>query len=447
MKNKLMNFNATRYILLSFLIVILIGSVLLSLPVASATGEPVSYIDALFTATSMTCVTGIATLPSFSTWSKFGEVVILLLIQVGGLGIVTIMAGFMIFLNKRFGLRDYLLIQDTFALNTMEGLKSFVKKVLLGTLLVEAFGALMYMMVFVPEFGSEGIWVGIFMAISSFCNAGVDILSADGLIPYVFNPVIAITTALLTTMGSIGFIVWWDVLRIIKEKKNFRSLTLHSKIVLSTTLILILIGAVGTLMAEYNNPLTIKDMSLVQKIWISTLHSIVIGNAAFPIIPHANLTNASTLLSMTLMLIGGSPSGTGSGIKTVTVVILIMTTLAMIRNKSEVVVFDRKISPNDIRKAIAMVLNMIGIWLVSTFLLAMVMDAEFLDIICETMGATTTVGMSRGLTPFLNAWGKVIIMTTMYFGRIGPISLMFALNRKRKNINIIKHPMEEITIG
>lgn len=447
MKNKLMNFNATRYILLGFLIVILIGSILLSLPISSASGVSVPYVDALFTATSMTCVTGIATLPTFSTWSTFGKVVIMLLIQVGGLGIVTIMAGFMIFLNKRFGLRDYLLIQDTFALNNMDGLKDFVKKVIFGTLLIETIGALLYMIAFVPEFGTEGIWIAVFTAVSSFCNAGVDILSENGLIPYIFNLAVAIATSLLTTMGSIGFIVWWDVLRIIKEKKNFRSLTLHSKIVLSATLILILIGAAGTLIAEYNNPLTIKDMSFIEKVWVSTFHSIVIGSAAFPIIPHADLTNASTLLSMTLMFIGGSPSGTGSGIKTVTLVILIMTAMAMIHNKSEVVIFDRKISTNDIRKSIAMVLNMIGIWLVSTFLLAMVMDAEFLDIICETMGATTTVGMSRGLTPLLNIWGKIIIIITMYFGRIGPISLMFALNKKRKNINIIKHPMEEITIG
>ena len=177
MKNKLQTFNATRYILLGFMIVILIGSVLLKLPISSATGVSVPYIDALFTATTATCVTGLVTLPTVSTWSTFGQTVILLLIQIGGLGVITVLAGFMIFLNKRFGLKDYLLIQDTFNLNTMNDLKSFVRKVINGTFIIEIVGALLYMIVFVPEFGVKGIWISLFNSISAFCNAGIDIIS------------------------------------------------------------------------------------------------------------------------------------------------------------------------------------------------------------------------------------------------------------------------------
>ncbi len=447
MKNKLMKFNATRYILLGFMIVILIGSLLLSLPISSASGEAVPYIDALFTATSMTCVTGIATISTFSTWSLFGKIVILCLLQVGGLGIITIMAGFMIFLNKRFGLKDYLLIQDTFNLNTMSGLKEFVKKVIFGTFCVEILGALLYMIAFVPEYGTQGIWLSIFTSISAFCNSGVDIISEQGLVPYALNPIVMITTCLLVVAGSLGFIVWWDILRIIKQKKSVKSLTLHSKIVLSTTLILIILGALGTFLAEYNNPLTISEMSLFEKIGVSIAHSIIVRTAAFPVIPHSDLTNAGTLIALMLMFIGGSPAGTAGGIKTVTIAILVVTMMSMVKNKNEVSMFGRKVSHNDLRKSIVMILSTLGIFFVSTFLLAMVTDVAFLDIICETMGATTTVGFTRGLTPLLNTWGKIIIMTTMYLGRIGPVSLMLALNTKRKNANVIKHPVEEITIG
>lgn len=447
MKNKLMKFNPTRYILLGFLIVILIGSLLLSLPIASATGEPVSYVDALFTATTATCVTGLVTLPTVSTWSLFGKIVILCLIQIGGLGIITVMAGLMIFLNKRFGLKDYLLIQDTFNLNSMEGLKRFVRKVILGTLIVEIIGALLYMTVFVPEFGIKGIWISIFNSVSAFCNAGIDIISENSLISYVLNPIVNIVTCLLITIGGLGFIVWWDIIRIIKNKKGIRALTLHSKIVLTTTTILIILGTVGIMIGEYSNPLTMKEFSFIEKVEASLFQSITVRTAGFATLPQENLTNASALVSMVLMLIGGSPAGTAGGIKTVTLAVLIVTMIAMIKDKQEVTIFNRKISHNDVRKAIAVTLTTVCIIFISTFSLALITDAPMLDVMYETTSAATTVGVSRNLTSSLNSIGKCIIIATMYFGRVGPISLALALNTTKKKTNIIKHPIEEITIG
>lgn len=447
MKNKLMKFNPTRYILLGFLIVILIGSLLLSLPIASATGEPVSYVDALFTATTATCVTGLVTLPTVSTWSLFGKIVILCLIQIGGLGIITVMAGLMIFLNKRFGLKDYLLIQDTFNLNSMDGLKRFVRKVIFGTLIVEFIGALLYMTVFVPEFGIKGIWISVFNAVSAFCNAGIDIISGNSLVPYVLNPVINIATSMLIVIGGLGFIVWWDIIRIIKNKKGIRALTLHSKIVLTTTTILIILGTVGIMIGEYNNPLTMKEFSFIEKVEASLFQSVTVRTAGFATLPQENLTNASALVSMVLMLIGGSPAGTAGGIKTVTLAVLVVTMIAMIKDKQEVTLFNRKISHNDVRKAIAVTLTTIGIIFISTFSLALITDAPLLDIMYETTSAATTVGVSRNLTASLSVVGKCIIIATMYFGRVGPISLALALNTTKKKTNIIKHPIEEITIG
>ncbi|MBR3887905.1 MAG: potassium transporter KtrB [Clostridia bacterium] len=447
MKNKLIAFNTTRYILLGFMIVILMGSVLLSLPISSANGIPVPFVDALFTATTATCVTGLVTLPTVSTWSSFGQAVILVLIQIGGLGVITVLAGFMIFLNKRFGLKDYLLIQDTFNLNTMEGLKAFVRKVINGTFIIEIIGALLYMLVFIPEFGIRGIWISVFNSISAFCNAGIDIISENSLIQYVHNPLINLVTCALIIIGGLGFIVWWDFVRIIKEKKSVKSLTLHSKIVLITTFVLIIVGTVGVMIGEYNNPLTMKEFSFVEKLEASLFQSVTLRTAGFATIPQQNLTNATSLISLFLMFIGGSPAGTAGGVKTVTIAVLFVTMISMVKNKNEISLFNRKLSHNDTRKAIAVIFMSLIILVTSTFLLALVTEAPFIDIAFETVSATATVGLSRNLTPFLNVWGKLIIIATMYFGRVGPISLALALNTKKKKTNIIKHPVEEITIG
>ena len=205
-------FSTTQIIMLSFLAVILVGSLLLSLPVSSADGNAVSCLDALFTATTATCVTGLVTLPTVSTWSVFGQVVILALIQIGGLGVITIMSALMILLHKRMGIGDRLLIQDAFNLNSLSGIVRFVKRVVLGTFLVEGIGALLYMTVFIPEFGWKGIWISVFTSISAFCNAGIDIIADNSLCSYATNPVINAVTSLLIILGGIGYIVWWDVL-------------------------------------------------------------------------------------------------------------------------------------------------------------------------------------------------------------------------------------------
>ena len=248
-KNKRITPSTTQIILLSFMVTILLGSVLLALPISTQSGEAVSYLDALFTATTATCVTGLVTLPTVSTWSIFGQIVILVLIQIGGLGIVTIMSGLMLLLHRKMGIGDRLLIQDAFNLNTMAGLARFVRNVLFGTLLIEGIGALLYMLVFIPEFGARGIWISVFNAISAFCNAGIDIIAENSLCDYATNPLINAVTSALIILGGLGYIVWWDVLRVIesrspKNQRIFRHLTLHSKIALTATAGLILIGAI-----------------------------------------------------------------------------------------------------------------------------------------------------------------------------------------------------------
>jgi len=447
MKKKF-SLSTTQIIMLSFLIVILMGSLLLSLPISTADGEAVSYMDALFTATTATCVTGLVTLPTATTWSIFGQVVILLLIQVGGLGVITLMSAVMILLNRRMGISDRLLLQDALNLNSLSGIVRFVKRVLLGTFLVEGAGALLYMTVFVPEFGPRGIWISLFTSISAFCNAGIDIIAENSLCSYATNPIINLVTGLLIILSGIGYIVWWDVLRLANQKhRRLRHLSLHSKIAITTTLILIFGGGILIFLFEHNNPLTLGSLSLFDQIQISLFQSVTTRTAGFATIPQEYLTNPSAILCLLLMFIGGSPVGTAGGIKTVTFAVLVVSALATIQNKQEVTLFHRTISKQTVNKAVAVTMMSFSILFTSAILLSAVTDAGVLDIFFETVSATATVGLSRDLTPSLNTAGKAIIIGTMYLGRVGPISLALALNSGKKYKNIIKNPTEEISVG
>ena len=451
-KKSRINLSTTQTILLSFLLAILAGSALLALPVSSADGIAVPYIDALFTATTSICVTGLVTVPTFSTWSLFGQIIILFLIQIGGLGVVTIMSGLMISLHRRIGIKDRMLIQDAFNLNTLSGMVKFIRKVIAGTFLVEGIGALLYMTVFVPEFGVKGVWISLFNAVSAFCNAGMDVISENSLYAYVHNPVINIVTILLIVFGGIGYIVWWDIMGVLKNiprqgLKCFANLTFHSKIALSVTGILILAGTAAVFIFEYNNPLTMYSFSVPEKLQASLFQSVTTRTAGFATVPQENLTNASALTSLLLMFIGGSPVGTAGGIKTVTFAVLITSAFATMKTRSEAELFHRTIPKQAVSKAVAVVSMAFIILFTATLLLAAVTDADALDIVYETVSAAATVGLTRSLTSELNIWGRIIIIITMYLGRVGPISLMIALNTKKETKNIIKNPTEDISVG
>ena len=449
---KKFTFTTTQIILLSFLVTILVGSGLLALPISSADGNAVPYLDALFTATTSTCVTGLVTLPTVSSWSVFGQIVILLLIQIGGLGLITIMSGLMLMLNRKMGLGDRLLIQDAFNLNTMSGLSNFVKNVLRGTFIIEGIGALLYMLVFVPEFGARGIWISVFNSVSAFCNAGIDIIAENSLGNYATNPLINVVTALLIILGGLGYIVWWDVLRVVKSRtpknrKIFRHLTLHSKIAITVTAGLILVGTILIFAFEYDNPSTIGEMSVFDKIQVSFFQSVTTRTAGFASVPQESLTNAAAAVSIIMMLIGGSPVGTAGGMKTVTVAVLVCSAFATVRNKKGATLFGRRISEESVKKAVAVVVTFITICIASTVLLMATEEVSAIDAVYETVSATATVGLSRNLTATLGTLGKLIIMVTMYFGRVGPISLAVALGSKNESQNVISEPTEEISIG
>lgn len=451
-KEKKIKFSTTQLILLSFLGMILLGSILLSLPVSSATGESVPYIDALFTATTSVCVTGLVTLPTVSTWSVFGQAVILVLIQIGGLGFIAIVSGLMLLITRHMGIGHRLLIQDAFNLNTMQGLAKFVRNVLLGTFFIEAIGAALCMLVFVPQFGKRGIWISVFHSISAFCNAGIDIFAENSLCDYATNPLINAVTAALIVLGGIGYIVWWDVLRVLRSgavrKGHFWAhLTLHSKIAITTSAILIFGGGLLVLIFEFNNPATIGEMSFFDKLQVSLFQSVTTRTAGFASIPQENLRDTTSVISMAMMLVGGSPVGTAGGFKTVTLAVLVCSAFSTIRNKSEVTLFGRSVSADSVRRAVAVAVTFSCIALVSTVLLAAATGANLLDVVYEAVSAIATVGLSRNFTGSLNVWGKLIVIVTMYLGRVGPISLAVALGSRNESQNVISNPEEDISIG
>ncbi len=444
--------SSTGIILVSFLILILAGSLLLSLPFSSSGGKSIPYIDALFTAASSVCVTGLVTLPVVTTFSAFGQAVILVLIQVGGLGVIAFFSIFMIAAGKKLGIGYSMLIQDSFNLNSVKGIKAFVKKIFLTSFLIEALGALSYMTVFVKDFGARGIWISVFNSVSAFCNAGIDIISETSLCAYVANPVVNFTTALLIIFGGIGFIVWLDLARAfgrVKKmgKRSFSLLTVNTKIALSVTLTLIFSGGLLFFIFEYNNPLTIGALSLPDKLMASFFQSVTTRTAGFATVPQENLTGASALVSILLMMIGGSPVGTAGGIKTVTVAVIAASVISSVKQKSEVTIFNRSISQRALNKAIAIGSTSLSIAFLSSLLLSAFSGGNTLDIVYEAVSACATVGLSRGFTSSLGSLSKVVVICTMYLGRVGPLSLAIAFNQKRENKISIKNPSEEITVG
>jgi trk system potassium uptake protein TrkH len=317
---------------------------------------------------------------------------------------------------------------------------------------VEGIGALLYMIVFVPEFGPRGIWISVFTSISAFCNAGIDIIAENSLCNYATNPLLNTVTGLLIILGGLGFIVWWDIMGLGKavagkKPRGFRNLSLHSKIAIATTFILIFGGGILIFLFEYHNPLTIGSLSVFDKIQVSLFQSVTTRTAGFATIQQQDMTNASSVLCLLLMLIGGSPVGTAGGIKTVTFAVLVVSALATIQNKQEVSLFNRNISKQTVNKAVAVTMMSFAIVFASTILLSAVTNADVLDIFYETVSATATVGLTRDLTPYLNAAGKAIIIGTMYLGRVGPISLAVALGNKNESQNVLSEPTEEISIG
>ena len=447
--------STTKKIILGFLLVIVVGTILLSLPISNVGGR-VDILTALFTATTSVCVTGLVVVDTFAYWTLFGKVVILLLIQIGGMGIIAIICGMMLMLHKKVNLKERLIIQDAYNLNNIQGVIRFVKKIIMGTFVVELIGALLYMIAFIPEFGiAKGIWYSIFNSISAFCNAGIDIIGPSSMIPYQSSPLVLITTMMLIFNSGIGFVVWWDVIDIVKRvlKKEIKprdfisKLSIHSRLVLSVTFTLIFAGAALILILEWNNRGTIGDMNLFDKVLNSLFQSVTLRTAGFASFSQAEMEGSSVIISIVLMLIGGSPVGTAGGVKTVTVAVLVLSVAAVIEGRNEAIVYNRSINQGLIRKSLAVVLISLVAFVVLSILLMITNDFSMEDSIFEVASAIATVGLSRGITADLNTVGQLIIIIGMYLGRIGPISMFIAFSNKYSIKNSLHYAEADLIVG
>ncbi|MDB1941335.1 TrkH family potassium uptake protein [Clostridium tertium] len=435
--------NGVQILALGFLIVIIIGAIILSLPISSRTGEPTNFLDAIFTSTSAVCVTGLITLDTSTHWSVFGQTVIITLIEIGGLGFMSFGVLISLILGKKITLRERLVMQEAMNTYSIQGLVKMVKYVLIFTMSVQFFGALLLSTQFVPEYGiGRGIFYSIFHSISAFCNAGFDLFGTS-LVGYSSNSVVILVISALIIIGGLGFTVLLEIY----EFKGMKKLSLHSKLVLITTAILVFGGAILMLIFEYNNVDTIANMNIKDKLLNSFFASVTPRTAGFNSISTSGMTLASKFLTIILMFIGGSPGSTAGGLKTVTFGILVLTVICVIKGREDTEVFGRRFTKEIVYKSFTLLFIGVSLVIFSTMILSYTeVGVSFIDLLYETTSAFGTVGITLGLTPNLSSIGKVLIMLMMYFGRVGPLTVMLALTRKRKKSGY-KYPEGKILIG
>ncbi|MBC7087683.1 MAG: Trk family potassium uptake protein [Tissierellales bacterium] len=434
--------NPPRSLALGFMLLIVIGAFLLNLPIASQDGKSIGIIDALFTSASAVCVTGLVVVNTATHWTSFGQVVILLLIQIGGLGIMTMATIVAIISGRKISFKERLVIKEQLNQETLSGLVKLTKYVIYLTLAIEAFGAIILSTRFIPQYGlKEGIWFSIFHSISAFCNAGFDI-TGNSFIDYNNSAIFILTISSLIVLGGLGFGVILDVVR----NRSWKKLSLHSKLVISFTVFLIVTGSIIFYLLESNNPLTMQDFTLKEKVLASMFSSITPRTAGFNTIDTSALRQSSSLFTIILMFIGGSPGSTAGGVKTVTMGVLIISTISIIRGERDVEVFKRRIPYETIFKSIAIIIIGMTIVFFVTFILTLTEDQEFLNLLFETTSAFGTVGLSRGITSELSRSGKIILTMTMYAGRVGPLTLAFAVGYKEEHKRY-RYAEGNITVG
>ena len=438
--------STTRLIASGFALIILAGALLLTLPMANKSGHG-NLLNSLFTATSATCVTGLIVADTYQNWTTFGQIVILCMIQVGGLGFMTIGAYISVLLKKRIGLQEREQLQES--VNTLEiaGVVRLVKRIVQGALCIEGLGAVVLAFRFIPRFGAvRGIYFSIFHAVSAFCNGGFDLMGVNGayssLVAFEGDIVVNLVVVTLILVGGIGFIVWDDVMR---NKWHFRKYLLHSKIVIMTTLVLTVAGTVLFLITE--NQAAFAGMNPLEKFLGALFSSVTPRTAGFNSVDTAALSNSGKIITMVLMFIGGSPGSTAGGAKTTTMVVLLFYAAAMVLNKEDINLFGRRLTDEVVKKANAVVVINATLTVVATISIMTLQPLlNFEDVLFEVLSAIGTAGMTVGITRELNIISRVIVMVLMYCGRLGSLSfaLIFA---QKKTLASVRQPQEKIIVG
>ncbi|WP_461817974.1 TrkH family potassium uptake protein [Faecalimonas sp.] len=455
-RKKSIRFSTMQLIAAGFLGTILLGGVLLYLPICNT--KPIQFTDALFTSTSAVCVTGLVTIVPATQFTVLGKGILLVLIQIGGLGVIACTFSFFLILKKKITLRERIIIQETYNMDTLSGLVKFLIKIIKGTFIVEGVGAILFSFQFVREYGLvEGVCYSIFHSVSAFCNAGIDILGNGSFTEYATNPLINFTTMSLIIIGGIGFTVWGDVLKNVFEdigeegysvKKIFTKLTLHSKIAISMTLALILLGTVSFFVLEYANPETFGNMTFGEKLMASGFHSVSTRTAGFATVSQSGLTNGSKLITCLLMFVGGSPAGTAGGVKTTTVAMLILACRSVIKGGRDTECFGRRIAEDNIRTGLAVIILSMGFLITGTVIVSVLeSDVEFMRVLYETTSAMGTVGLSADLTSQLETASKYVIVMLMYIGRIGPVTMALIFGKGHTKDRVRELPEKRILVG
>jgi trk system potassium uptake protein TrkH len=451
----LLKLTPPRAIAASFAAVILIGTFFLTLPVSGSSGTSTPILTALFTATSATCVTGLSIVTTCEHWSVFGKIVILLLIQTGSLGLLTFFAVAALMFRRQMSLKTSLVIQAAFNQESVSGMKNFAANVIKITAVIEVTGAVLLTVGFlaVGESFGRALFNGIFHSVSAFCNAGFDNIGADNLTQYRNNPLICGTISALIISGGLGFPVWTEFFRASRKKLPFfvmlRRFSLQTKLAVSTTIILLIIGTTGFLVFESMNQETLGNLSFLEKLSAAFFQSVSMRTAGFNTISQSGLKDISKLFACGLMFIGGSPAGTAGGIKTVTVAVVFASMLSAFRGKSETEVFSRKMPLDLLQKALTVTCAMlIVIFSAAAALHFTDPDKHFIDLLFECFSAAATVGVTANVTSNLSDLGKIIIIFCMFIGRLSPVTIVVALNsRATANANSLERPEERVIIG
>lgn len=435
-----------QIIALGFFMIIITGTFLLMLPIASKSGNWTGFLDALFTAVSATCVTGLVMVDTYTHWNTFGQIVIIVMIQIGGLGFMTVGVLFSLVVKRKIGLRERGLLTESVNAIQLGGIVNLVKKVLIGTLLIEGTGAALLSLRFCQEHGFlKGLYYGVFHSISAFCNAGFDLMGYQGeyssLVNYSEDWLVNLTIMGLIVIGGIGFLVWDDVS---KNKWHFRKYRIHTKMVLCTTFVLIFAGAVLFYLFERDN--LAQGMGVSETILTCLFDSVTPRTAGFNTTDIAALTDSSKLLSTILMFIGGSPGSTAGGIKTTTFLVFLLYVRANIKRTRGVTIFKRQIDESAIKKASAIACTNLTLALSATLLICGIQGIDLADVLLETFSAISTVGMSTGITRELLPISQIAVIILMYCGRVGSLSMALSFTEKKK-ISPIEFPEEKILIG
>lgn len=438
-----------RFLPLGYLCVILIGTLLLTLPI-SVHGERLTFFDALFTSTSASCVTGLVVVDTGTKFTFFGQVVLLLLIQLGGLGFMVVAtAFFMAMKRKRISLKERMTLAESMGEDRLQGVVNLASMALRMSLTIEAVGAILFAIRFIPDFGfARGLWYSVFHSVSAFCNAGFDLMGDyASFTGYALSPIVNITTMMLIVLGGFGFTVLMDLVE--RPKKKHLHFRLHTKVVLRTTLILLVTGTVVFFVLEYNNSATMGEMSIPQKIMASLFQSTTCRTAGFNTVDQNALTDASKLVSVILMFIGGAPAGTAGGIKVTTIAVILIAVRSFIQGSEDDESFGRRLSRNAVRRAIC--IFMIGFLVLILSVLA-ISIAEwpgkhtFLNQLFEAASALGTVGLSTGVTGEASFVTQMILCVLMYMGRVGILTLALAFGGKESSSKI-RYPEEDMMVG